>query len=184
MANRDDFMAPQGCYPCRGDDQWVVITIANDRDWVEFGNALGNPEWTKDPRFDTVKGRRKHHDELDKQIATWTGNYDRYEIMNLLQKAGIAAAPMLYPGELLTDAHFTRRGFFEESHHPYEGKLFLPGMVSKMSQTPCQVRFPAPLLGQHNQYVYENLLGLSKEEVEQLASDGIIGTEPVFHFGE
>lgn len=183
MGNRDNFMAPQGCYPCKGDDQWITITIADDSDWVCFGTALGNPQWSKDPRFVTVAGRRKHHDELDKLIGTSTRSYDRYEIADLLQRAGIAAAPLLHPGELLKDPHYVERGFFEESDHPCEGKLLLPGMVYKMSETPCCVRTHAPLLGQHNEYVYKELLGLSKEEMEELTGKGIIGTEPLFDIG-
>jgi crotonobetainyl-CoA:carnitine CoA-transferase CaiB-like acyl-CoA transferase len=178
--NRDVAMAPQGCYPCRGDDKWVVISIASDDDWVEFGRALGNPKWTKDPRFATVVGRRQHHDKLDRLIAAWTSTHDRCEAMSLLQKAGIAAAPVLYPGELLTDTHFVQRGFFEESTHPYGGTQLLPGMLYKMSQTPCHIRFPAPLFGEHNRYVYQELLGLSDREIAELTEAGIIGSEPLF----
>lgn len=180
MGNRDITMAPQGCYPCRGDDKWVVITIADDPEWKEFGRVLGNPEWTQDPRFATVEGRRQHHDELDRLIASYTSSHDRYEVMSLLQKAGIAAAPVLYPGELLTDTHFVQRGFFEESTHPYAGTQLLPGMLYKMSHTPCRIRFPAPLFGEHNRYVYNEILDLSEDDIEQLTKVEIIGDKPRF----
>lgn len=180
MGNRDNAMAPQGCYPCLGDDKWVVITIADDNDWRVFGKAIGNPKWTQDPRFVDVTGRRQHHDELDSLIASYTSSRDRYEVMNLLQNAGIAAAPVLYPGELLTDPHFAQRGFFEESNHPYAGTMLLPGMLYKMSATPCHIRRPAPLFGEHNRYVFHELLGLSEEDMEQLTKTGIIGNEPLY----
>jgi crotonobetainyl-CoA:carnitine CoA-transferase CaiB-like acyl-CoA transferase len=101
-------------------------------------------------------------------------------VTSLLQKAGVAAAPVLYPGELLTDTHFVHRGFFEESIHPYAGTQLLPGMLYKMSHTPCRIRFPAPLFGQHNRYVYNELLGLSQDDIAQLTKDGIIGDKPMF----
>lgn len=180
MGNRDATMAPQGCYPCLGDDKWVVITIADNDDWKKFGEALGDPEWCLDPRFATIEGRQQHHDELDKLIAVWTSCHDRYQVMSLLQAAGIAAAPVLYPGELLTDTHYAERGFFEKSVHPYAGTWLLPGMLCKMSHTPCGTRSPAPLLGEHNRYVYQELLGLSDDEIAELTEKGIIGTEPLY----
>lgn len=183
IGNRDDIMAPQGCYPCQGEDEWVVITIASDHDWNEFGRVLGNPEWSKDLRFATATDRRAHHDELDRLIAAWTSLRDRYEVMDLLQKVGIAAAPVLHPGELLTNTHFVQRGFFEESNHPYAGTLLLQGISYKMSRTPCHIRLPAPLFGEHNRYVFQGILGLSEDDLAQLAKDGIIGDEPLYARG-
>jgi len=180
IGNRDVTMAPQGCYPCQGDDNWLVITIADDQDWREFGRVLGNPEWAQDPRFATVKGRQQYHDELDRLIASWTSSYDRYEATSLLQKAGIAAAPVLHPGEMLTDTHFVHRGFFEESTHPYAGTLLLQGLLFKMSHTSSHIRSSAPLVGEHNQYVYKKILDLSEDDIVRLTRDGIIGDEPLF----
>jgi crotonobetainyl-CoA:carnitine CoA-transferase CaiB-like acyl-CoA transferase len=180
LANKDDFMSPQGCYRCRGHDEWVVITIADDHQWEEFCKALNNPVWSQDPRFATIEGRRQHHEGLDRLITTWTSPRDRYEVMSLLQKVGIAAAPVLSVDELLTDHHFAKRGFFEESVHAHTGTKLLPGMLYKMSNTPCYTRFPAPLLGEHNKYVFQELLGLSDQEIMELTEAGIIGTEPLF----
>lgn len=87
---------------------------------------------------------------------------------------------MLYPGELLEDQHFKSRGFFENVDHPYAGARLLPGMIAKMSDSDLRIRFPAPLLGQHNEYVYKELLGLTDQEMADLTEAGIIGTEPTF----
>lgn len=87
---------------------------------------------------------------------------------------------MLYPGELLEDQHFKGRGFFENVDHPYAGARLLPGMIAKMSDSDLRIRFPAPLLGQHNEYVYKELLGLTDQEMADLTEAGIIGTEPTF----
>lgn len=180
MGNKDTYAAPQGCYPCKGTDQWAVISIVTNEEWDNFCSAIGNPGWSKDTRFSTFAGRYEYHDELDKHIAIWTSLHDRYEVMEILQKAGIASAPVLYPGELLQDPQFVDREFFEETVNPYAGKKLLPGMICKLSDTTCRTRMPAPCLGQHNQYVYQELLGLNEEEIQELAEAGIIGTEPKF----
>lgn len=180
VANKDPCFAPQGCYPCQGCDQWVVITIASNDEWVKFGQLLDNPEWSQDSRFATVEGRWEYHEELDRLIAAWTCCYERYEVMSLLQKAGIASAPVLCPDELLRDAHFTERGFFEESVHTYTGTKLLPGMLFKLSATPGRTRLPAPLFGEHNKYVFQELLGLSDQEMQELMEKGLIGTEPLY----
>ena len=178
--NRDQYAAPQGCYPCLGNDQWATISIATDGEWERFCQAAGNPEWSRDPRFSHFAGRKEHHQELDKHMATWTSTHDRYELMDILQKNHIACAPVLYPGELLQDSHFLGREFFEEADHPHAGLKLLPGMICKMSVSPCRTRFPAPCLGQHNTYVFQELLGLTDEEMSELKEAGIIGTEPQF----
>jgi crotonobetainyl-CoA:carnitine CoA-transferase CaiB-like acyl-CoA transferase len=180
MGNKDKYAAPQGCYPCRGTDKWAVISIATDEEWDSFCRAIDDPEWSRDARFTTFADRWEYHEELDKHVATWTSSHDRYEVMDLLQKAGVAAAPVLYPGELLEDSHYKSREFFEEADHPHAGAKLLPGMICKMSDSPCRTRFPAPCLGQHNQYVFQELLGLTDEEMSEITDAGIIGTEPQF----
>ena len=100
--------------------------------------------------------------------------------MDLLQNAGLAAAPMLYPGEMLDDPQFVSRGFFEDVDHPFAGRRRLPGNIARMSGADCRIRFPAPCLGEHNDYVFKELLGLDDREMAELTEAGIIGTEPKF----
>jgi crotonobetainyl-CoA:carnitine CoA-transferase CaiB-like acyl-CoA transferase len=183
MGNKDTRFAPQGCYPCLGDDRWVVITISSDKDWLVFTEILGNPEWVHDSRFATNAKRQENHEELDRLISAWTCKHERYEIMRLLQEAGIAAAPVLESGELLKDPQFEARSFYEASVHPYTGNKLLPGTAYKMSQTPGGTRWSAPLFGEHNEYVFKNILGLSSAEIEELTQKGIIGTEPSYARG-
>ena len=183
MGNKDARFAPQGCYPCKGDDKWVVITIASERDWLEFIKVLNNPEWAYDSRYATTDTRKEYHEELDKLIGAWTCQHDNYEIMRLLQEVGIAAAPVLESGELLKDPHFEARGFYETSVHAYTGTKLLPGTAYKMSRTEGGTRWSAPLFGEHNDYVFKNLLGLSDAKITELAQKGIIGTEPSYARG-
>src|SRR5215510_8493120 len=86
--NRHPTMAPHGCYPCKGDDEWVMITIASDEQWEKFCQVLGNPSWARREQFATVAGRKAAEDELDRHIAAWTTEHEHYEVMESFQKAG------------------------------------------------------------------------------------------------
>jgi crotonobetainyl-CoA:carnitine CoA-transferase CaiB-like acyl-CoA transferase len=183
MGNKDARFAPQGCYPCKGDDKWVVITIASERDWLEFIKILNNPEWAYDSRFATSANRKEYHEELDKLIGAWTCQHNNYEIMRLLQEVRIAAAPVLESGELIKDPHFEARGFYETSIHAYTGTKLLPGTAYKMSRTAGGTRWSAPLFGEHNDYIFKDLLRLSDAEIAELTQKGVIGTEPSYARG-
>jgi len=180
MGNRDDYAAPQGCYPCRGEDRWVVISITSDEEWRTFCDITEHEAWSRDPRFINASGRWEHHEALDRLIAAWTGPQDRYAVMAKLQKAGLAAAPVLYPGELPEAPQFQARGFYERVEHPHAGTRWLPGMIGRMSGVDLKIRYPAPLFGQHNDYVYRELLGVTEQEMVELTAEGVIGRRPTF----
>lgn len=175
MGNRDPSMAPHGCYRCRGDDKWVTIAISSDEEWEAFCQAVGNPPWTKEERFGDVLGRLANQDELDKLIEEWTITHDRYEVMHILQKVGVAAGPVVTPSDLYSDPHLKERGFFKEVTHREAGTHLYPGMCFKYSKTPADVRIPPNCLGEHNEYVYGEILGMSREEIAELEEEQLIG---------
>ena len=177
--NRHPFMVPHGCYRCQGEDEWAVIAISSDEEWERFISALGNPPWTREARFDDSLSRWRNQDELDKLVEEWTIRHGHYQVMTLLQGAGIAAAPVVSPPELLGDTHLKERGFFESITHAPVGTHPYPGMLFKMSKTPGRVHLPPPTLGQHNEQVLAELLGMSQEEIARLAEEKIIGTRPI-----
>lgn len=111
--NRHPFMAPHGYYRCEGDDLWVGIAVSSDEEWRQFGKAIGSPPWVKEDRFADSLSRWHNQDELDKLIEEWTIQHDHYEVMNILQKAGVAAGAVLTSAELLTDPHLGERGTFQ-----------------------------------------------------------------------
>lgn len=177
--NRHPSMAPHGCYRCKGDDMWATIAVSSDAEWTRFCQAIGNPSWTDDERFSDALGRWQNQDELDKRIEEWTSEHDHYEVMHILQKADVAAGALLNPAELLEDPHLKARGFFEVVDRDVVGKYPYPRSPIRLSKTKVSTRIPAPCLGEHNEYVLGQLLGMSKEEMAQLAEEKIIGTEPV-----
>jgi len=175
MGNRDPSMAPHGCYRCRGDDKWVTIAISSDEEWEALCQALGNLPWTKEERFGDVLGRLANQDELDKLIEEWTITHDPYEVMHILQKVGVAAGPVVTPSDLYSDPHLKERGFFKEVTHREAGTHLYPGMCFKYSKTPANVRIPPNCLGEHNEYVYGEILGMSRKEIAELEEEQLIG---------
>ncbi len=175
MGNRHPSMAPHGVYRCRGEDRWVVIAVSSDSEWEGLCYALGNPEWCKDKRFLTLSGRLENQDEIDKHIEEWTELHDHYDVMFILQKEGVPSGPVIDNRDAFHDAQLISRGFFEVVHHREAGTHMHPGMLWKMDKTPCRIHHPAPCLGEHNDYVFKEVLGMSDDEIAELEKDNIIG---------
>lgn len=182
IGNRDIHGAvPCGNYRCKGDDRWVSITVRNDKEWQGFCRALGNPEWTKDEKFSTALSRYKNQDELDKLVELWTIGHDHYAVMYMLQKEGVAAAPVSDAAEDYADPHFKEIGVFEEVTHPEAGTHVYPGIGWTQARTPNRIRRYAPRLGEDNEYVYKELLGVSDEDYAELEKEGHIGMDYAPH---
>ena len=175
MGNRDPSMAPHGCYRCRGDDRWVTIAVSSDEQWEAFCQAIGNPAWTKEAIFGDISGRLANQDELDKLIEEWTTMHDPHEVMHILQKVGVPAGPVVTPSDLCGDPHLKERGFFTEVTHREAGTHLYPGMSFQFSKTPADIRIPPNCLGEHNEYVYGQILGMPREEIAQLEDEQLIG---------
>ena len=178
IGNRSEWYAPQGCYRCKGDDNWLVITIRDDVGWEAFCHATGHPEW-EDGRFGDVLGRFSHHDELDELITSWTQNQDQIEAMHLLQEAGVIAAAVLNPKQVLLNAHLRERAAFDLIDQPDVGKRPVSRQLgAKFSAFEADSARPAPKLGEHNREVLQGLLGLSDEELARLTEQKVIGDTP------
>ena len=169
--------AVQGCYPCRGDDRWVTITIFGDRDWDALVEVMGSPGWAGDTKFQDALGRYQRQAEIDRHIVEWTSGRDNYEIMYLLQRAGIAAGPVLDQRDAYRDPHLEERGIFEEVTQEDAGTHRYPGTPYKLSETPMTVRRGPVRLGEDNEYVYKTLLNYSDEEYAEFERQGHIGMD-------
>ncbi|MDO8636815.1 MAG: CoA transferase [Dehalococcoidia bacterium] len=179
MGNRHSYMAPHSVYRCRGDDNWIAISVSSDHEWQGLIEALGRPYWAADVKFSTSLSRWQHQDELNGLIQAWACSQDKYEAMHRLQAAGVPAGALLSEKEQFENPHLKERGIFEKVTHPDAGTHFYPGTTWKLSKTPGHIRLPAPLLGEHNELVLGKLLGLSNEEIATLKANQIIGDEPV-----
>ena len=171
--NRDPARAPQGVYPSAGDDRWVAVSVEDEEMWAGLREALGDPAWAREPELDTLQGRQARHDDIDRELSAWTATRTSHEAAALLQRAGVAATPVLAGPELVEDPQLRHRGFFVDVDHPEVGVKASAGIPLRYSET--QLHYgSAPMLGQHNREVFTDLVGLEPEEFEQLVRDSVI----------
>jgi len=165
QGNRNNSMAPHGCYRCKGEDQWVAIAVATNSEWENLCLVMGKPELIADKRFKDELCRLGNQDELDKLITEWTSKQTPTEIMRQLQQMNIAAAPVYCEEELHKDPHLQARSFYSEIDHPEVGKRELPGVFAKLSETPGAIRRHDPLFGEHTEWVLRELLGYTPDSL-------------------
>jgi crotonobetainyl-CoA:carnitine CoA-transferase CaiB-like acyl-CoA transferase len=167
--------APQGVYACRGDEQWVALSITDDGAWRALSAALGDPGWTRDPDLATAAGRRARHEDIDRELRMSFADGDRDDVVERLLAAGVKAAPVWdqnVQDELPQLAH---RGFTQWLTHPVAGTVGLPGIGLRSPQFDTSYRAPAPTVGQHTAEVLRERLGLSRAELATLEASGAIG---------
>ena len=179
LANADYSKAPHGCYPCAGGDNWITISINSDARWQALCQLINSPTLSNDPRFNTVLGRWRCQEEIDAHIARWTRDKDPSPLMAQLQRAGIPSGPVMKESALLADPHLAHRGFFQTLDHSETGVYRYPGPMWRSRSLPNQLRTPPCNLGEHNPYVYKDLLGYDNTRYADLETAGHIGTE--FH---
>ena len=172
--NRDNGWAPHNCYRCKGEDKWVSVVTSTEEEWRAFCKALGELDWTRDDKFSDNSRRWENQEEMDRLIEEWTINHTSHEVMNTLQSVGVAAVASLSSEELFHDPHLKERGLWTKVKHPVIGEQVVALPPWKLSVTPVKVNHAAPLLGEHNQYVFGELLGMSKEEIAALEEEEIL----------
>jgi crotonobetainyl-CoA:carnitine CoA-transferase CaiB-like acyl-CoA transferase len=174
--NRWPGCAPQGVYPCEGDDRWVAISVRDDADWAALVDALGRPAWSVDPDLATADRRHARHDELDDRLAVWTAGQANHAVEARLAAAGVPVAALLHVEEMYGEPQLVARGYFQAIEHPLTGVHRHPGWPMRFSFGPGTAHAgPAPMLGQHNGEVLGGLLGLSDDELDRLRAAGVIG---------
>lgn len=176
--NRHSSMAPHGCYPCRGDDQWLTIACEDDAQFTALCGVMGWPELAADVRFADVVSRYRNQDALDELISEWTREQAKAAAAEALQAVAVPASPVQSVPEVFADAQLRARGFYESVSHSLAGVWEVECPHWRMSESPGHVRLPAPAFGEHNGYVLGELLGLSGEEIAALEAEGITGTVP------
>jgi benzylsuccinate CoA-transferase BbsF subunit len=165
--------APHGVYRCRGDDRWCAIAVHTDEAWQALCEVLGNPPWTREERFQTLTGRLRHVDDLDRLLNAWTSQHTPEDVMQRLQEAGVAAGVVQDAHDLLDyDPQLRHRGHYRLLNHPVTGPTLYMGPAFQLSATPARLR-PAPCLGEHNAYVYGQLLGMSAEEIAKYTDEHV-----------
>ncbi|MGH2576998.1 MAG: CaiB/BaiF CoA transferase family protein [Actinomycetota bacterium] len=167
--------APHGVYPAAGEDRWVAIAVFDDAQWSGLVEAMGEPVWTSEPRFATQEERFANQDALDEQLASWTRELDRYEVMEQLQARGVPAGAVQNAQDLNeTDPQVAHRGVFFEMDHPLIGEARFEGNPIQFSSLDQDNWRSAPLLGEDNEYVFKQIVGVPDEEYAELQTEGAI----------
>jgi benzylsuccinate CoA-transferase BbsF subunit len=164
---------PHGVFPAAGADRWVSIAVLGDDEWQGLVRAMGAPAWAVEPVLTTLAGRRAALPALHERLAEWTRQHDDYALAGLLQQHGVRAAPVLDVGDLLKDPHYRARGTFIEVTHPLGFRETIYGAYVKTSRSRVDVQ-PGPVMGQNNDYVFRELLGLSADEYRSYVAEQVI----------
>ena len=176
MGNRHP-TALQNCYPCAGENRWVVITIYDRDQWRALCDVLNAPDLAGDAELLDPAGRHSRQEEIDQRIAAWTRTQTPESAMHTLQQRGIPAGAVMNQADAFADPHIQSREFFREAYQEDCGTHLYPGPLYKMSETPLGIRRGPVRFGQDNEYVYRELLGYSAEEYAAFEAAGHIGTD-------
>ncbi|MGD9894056.1 MAG: CoA transferase [Dehalococcoidia bacterium] len=171
--NRDRAIAPQGAFPCAGDDAWIAITIRHDDDWRALLGVATDAPWLRDPRFETAAGRLACVDDVEAGLGQWTRIHDARQLMAALQQADVPAGAVLKTDEVPRDPHFLARGWFRPLTHPDTGTQLHNGHPWRFSRSPLVWRSPSPRLGEHSAEILAGELHLEADEIASLFDQGV-----------
>jgi len=171
-ARSGDTSGMGGIMRCK--DGYVTATLVEDHQWRSFCQLLGHPEWWENEKMRDTYARGEAYREIEPLISEWMMSRTKEEVYHQCQAVGCPVVPFLSPDEVVNDRQLKARGFFVEVDHPKAGKIKYPSAPYQFSETPWSVKRPAPLLGQHNDEVYCQLLGYTKEDLVRLREAGII----------
>jgi crotonobetainyl-CoA:carnitine CoA-transferase CaiB-like acyl-CoA transferase len=155
-------------------DGYIVMIAALDSHWARLCRIMGREDLIDDPRTCNRIARAQNSELLDEVINSWTREKTVAEAVEILNSEGIVATPIYDFDQILADKHIQERGMIAEVEHPASGKLKLFGVAAKFSKTPGGVRLPSPMLGQHNEEVYQDWLGFSPEKIKSLKTESVI----------
>lgn len=166
--------APYGCYKCLGADRWCVMAIFTEDEWHALCGVIGNPGWAKEEKFASLSMRKDNKEELDQHIENWTVKQTAESIVQTLQQAGISAGVVQNAEDLARDPQLLARKFFASVNHSALGVKRTDTSPIRFLDGPKGPLKGSPLLGEANQYVYKELLGLSEDTVLSYIERGII----------
>lgn len=167
-------LAPHGIYPCRGEDEWVALACQTETEWRRLCQVMDDPAWCREGRFVDLQSRRDNRESLDRLIAEWTRTVSAAEVASRCQAVGVPASPVLGLEAHSSHPYFQARGTLASVSHPVLGSLALYTSPIKLEATPGKIQRPAPCLGEDNQRIFRDLLGLAPDEIERLRADGLL----------
>jgi crotonobetainyl-CoA:carnitine CoA-transferase CaiB-like acyl-CoA transferase len=160
--------APYGCYPCRGEDNWIIIACGSDEEWQSMVSLIGKSSWAADSKFATNRGRKEYHADLDRNLAQWVRKYSPRQVVRVLQEAGVAAGIPSSGEDLYYDIHLRGRGHIVETEGQPWGKITHHGLPGIPSLSAASAARPAPWIGANNDQVFGEILELSIKQIAEL----------------
>src|ERR687885_580389 len=158
------FVAPSNTYPT-SDGDYVVIGANADTVFKRFAKALGHPEWAESERYATHHARGENQEELDELISGWTRERTAEEVIEVMREASVPAGKLFTAEDMLSDEQYAARQNIVEVEDPEIGPFPMQNVVPRLTETPGEVRWTGPKLGQHNDEVFKGLLGMSDEDL-------------------
>ncbi len=175
QGNRGTRSAPWGVYPCAGNERWCVITVRDEmNDWRRFRAAIGDPDWAREQKYGTARGRIEHRAELDRRVAEWTSARSDREVTEILQRAGVPAGFVMYASGMPIDPHLVARGYPQQVNQPGVGAMMFEGPAFHATTIPEPIVAPAPALGEHTREICRTILEMEDAEVSKLVAEGVL----------
>ena len=173
--NRRSFAAPHDLYPCQGRDSFCAIVCTTDNEWRALCRVMDRPGLAEDRRFSTLADRLANNDALDEVIAEWTRELTPRQVMYELQKSGVPASAVQSGEDVYFDVHLRDRQFVVPVDDPESGPMDVSGLSVHLSETPGRHEMAGrPVFAGANDYVFNDLLGLTKKERQHLEEAGAI----------
>ncbi len=175
QGNNSDYAAPHDVYTCVGFDAWCAVSVHNEEEWANLKEAIGSPSWAEQEEFSSIQNRVNNKIILDQNLSEWTKQFTAQTAARILQKGGVPASAVMTAEDLYHDIHLrSRKEGIVQVDHPDYGITEHQGLNIHMSETPGTSTLPSPAMGQHNQYVFEKILNLTKKEVSELREKGAL----------
>ncbi len=172
IGNRSERAVPHGIFPTRGDDRFVAIACNDDASWARLAGVLGGD--ALDERLAALGGRMARVSEVESMVALWTAELGADQVAEQLQAIGVEAVPVSDFADAWADPQLAARDHFAVLHHPCMGDCGYERNGFRLASTPGGYSRPSPCLGEHNDLVLSELLGLEGSEIDRLARDGVL----------
>ena len=170
---------PHGIFPCKGNDSWVAISIESEREWKSLCDLLAAFDLKDDPDLSDIKTRRLNYQKIESKITEWTKKRTNQQAMNQMQSKGIRAGIVAKASDILSDKHFSERGYLDTVDHPDAGKYTSPGLPFKFSKAATNVGVRAPMFSEHTISILSNLLCKDIRTIDSLIEKGTTPLEPI-----
>ena len=165
--------SPGGTYKTK-DEKWVVLVCSTDRTWEYLTTAMHREDLLADPLYVTMRDRVKNDSSLDKIVSEWIGSKDYLELKAIVDAAGVPVNLVYSIEDIFADPHYQARNDIVEMPHPVLGSIKMPGITPVFSETPGEIKWVGPELGEHNQEVYGKLLEYNESYLGELKKEGVI----------